>query len=413
MYTATKKSDGNYEVFFNGTRVSTGSSAILGNYGLSPTQLSSGVAQTAIGQTSSPNAYSAPPPPPQGYKPSIPENVYQVLTNQVQNGQITSQEALRQIQGYVSSGQYSDTSVNTQKLFPPGLSFTTPDGTTKQFDSTGSGNIITLKKVGSAFVPDTSVPSSNVPTSSVPSGSTTPPATSGSPVPAPEVATLPPEFQQLYTQLETYLQQLTQRGQVLNPDVNITPEQTLAFLNQAQTEINPYYAGQLKLAKDSLSKTLNYAIGNEQQSEQQAQRDYSTNLRTLGETAADRGFAQSGLRQRDEGNLAYDTQTSIDNARKALSYNSGNAASTFAQQYGSDNLPNPTIGQAPRVLAGQPNFQTGGGSNPLYQLSPDVYSGLKGSSQYQQQADISNRASQLESAFRTTQGVNQARQLIL
>lgn len=256
-------------------------------------------------------------------------------------------------------------------------------------------------------------------TQSTPTGTTGTTPTSGtSPTSNPQgtaldVATLPPEFQQLYSQLETYLQQLQQRGQVLNPDVNITPEQTLSFLNQAKSEINPYYASQLRLATDTLSKTLNYGIANEQKSETQAQRDYSTNLRTLGESSADRGFAQSGLRQRDEGNLAYDTNTSIQNARDALSYNAGNAASSFAQQYGSANLPSLNIGNAPRALAGQPGFQNSSGSSPLYQLSPSVYQGLKGSNEYQQEADVQNRASQLESAFRTTQGINQARTLTL
>ncbi|MEK7180139.1 MAG: peptidoglycan-binding domain-containing protein [Patescibacteria group bacterium] len=50
MYTAVKNKDGNYEVSFNGQRVSTGSASGLLNYGLSETQLSSSApAPTAIG----------------------------------------------------------------------------------------------------------------------------------------------------------------------------------------------------------------------------------------------------------------------------------------------------------------------------------------------------------------------------
>ncbi len=40
MYSATKNAQGNYEIFQNGQRISTGTSSILGNYGLSESQLS-------------------------------------------------------------------------------------------------------------------------------------------------------------------------------------------------------------------------------------------------------------------------------------------------------------------------------------------------------------------------------------
>lgn len=42
MYTATKNGQGNYDIYQDGVHVSTGSSAILGNYGLSPSNLTSG-----------------------------------------------------------------------------------------------------------------------------------------------------------------------------------------------------------------------------------------------------------------------------------------------------------------------------------------------------------------------------------
>lgn len=398
MYTATKNAQGNYEVFFNGNRITTGSASILQNYGLSETQLSSGNQLNATGLGNSvANASTAPAP--------MDSLSYAQQQEQQKQAELARIEQNRKNGIIQQAQQISQSGGGTTAI-------------NNFYNSLSPADQPLVKSIfGNNIVPGYQAPTGNTQQTTVtPGGITTSTAgtvsTPTAPV-APEAAHLPPEFQQLYTQLETYLQQLQQRGQVLNPDVNITPQQTLAFLNQAQTEINPYYAGQLKLAKDSLSKSLDYSVGTENQSEQQAQKDYATNLRTLGESAADKGFAQSGMRVRDENNLASDTQTSIDQARRSLSYNAGNAASTFAQQYGSDNLPAPTMGNAPRVISGNSQFQTSGGSSPLYQLSPDVYSGLKGSQQYQQDADISNRASQLESAFRTTQGINQARTLTL
>jgi len=52
-YTATKKADGNYEVFKDGARISTGSASGLAQYGLSETKLSSGTTTTPV-KTSTP-----------------------------------------------------------------------------------------------------------------------------------------------------------------------------------------------------------------------------------------------------------------------------------------------------------------------------------------------------------------------
>lgn len=229
-----------------------------------------------------------------------------------------------------------------------------------------------------------------------------------------DISTLPPEFQALYSQLNTYLQQLQQRGQVLNPNVEITPAQTAAFLQQAKNEIDPYYQSQLKLATDTLTSSLNYASQQEQTAEQRLQQTYGRSLEGIGSTAADQGFAQSGIRQRNESDLAYNTNNQMQDARNALTQNSNNAARSFAQLWGTNSLPSQLItNEIPRAIAGQPNFAQGGGTTPLYQLSPEVYAGLTGTQQYQQNADVANRASQLESAFRSNQAVDQGRQLTL
>ena len=229
----------------------------------------------------------------------------------------------------------------------------------------------------------------------------------------PDLSTLPPEFQQMYSELNNFLAELQKRGQVLNPNIEITPEKTAEFLSQAEREINPYYAGQLKLAKDTLLNSVNYGQQNLLTQEQRAQQQYGTGVRQLGESAAEQGFAQSGLRQRDERQLASDTQNAIDDARNQFSYNAGNAARTFAQQFGSAELPQFNIGQAPRALPGTGSFASGSGSLPLYQLSPDTYSGLVGEQEFARRGQVQSRASQLEEAFRGTQANAQQRQLIL
>lgn len=72
MYSATKNAQGNYEIFQNGQRISTGTSSILGNYGLSEGQLSTpaptpSTSPTGVeppprnDQQSNPNGYNGTP----------------------------------------------------------------------------------------------------------------------------------------------------------------------------------------------------------------------------------------------------------------------------------------------------------------------------------------------------------------
>lgn len=250
---------------------------------------------------------------------------------------------------------------------------------------------------------------------SVPTSGPSVPSGGGSTAPAPTTPSgqLPPELQGLYDQLATYLEELKKRGQVLNPNIEITPQKLAEFLNQAEAEINPYYAGQLKLAKDTLATTLQYSKDNLLNQEAQMGRAYDRNLRGIGETAAEQGFALSGLRKEDEGVLATETNDAISQARNALQFNAGNAARSFAQTYGTNGLPSLNLGQTPTANAGQYGFAQGGRNLPLYELSPDVYQGLVGSEEFSRRGAVQARASELESAYRTKQALDQQRQLIL
>lgn len=238
-------------------------------------------------------------------------------------------------------------------------------------------------------------------------------ATSGGAGTPAAITGLPPELQDLYGQLKTYLDELKKRGQVLNPNIEISPEKVAEFLKQAETEINPFYSTQLKLARDVLYTGLGYAKEEIAHQEKNLEQRYGKNLRNLGETAAEQGFAQSGLRLRDESDLARDTQDTIDQGRRDLQFRATQAAQGFAQQFGTGELPSLNLGEAPKVAAGQYGFSTANRQLPLYQLSPEVYNNLVGSQEFARRGAVSARASELEAAERTKQSIAQQRQLIL
>lgn len=221
------------------------------------------------------------------------------------------------------------------------------------------------------------------------------------------------EFDAMLGSLEEYLNELEKRGQVLNPNIKIDAKTVAQFTKQAEQEINPYYKGQLKMARESLLANAGFSRDEVLRTEQELERQYQQNFRQVGESAADRGFALSGIRNREEGDLATATQQTLDQNRRNLQFKTENAAREFAQLYGTDNMPSLSIGAAPSITGGETGFTRQGSSRNLYQLDPNVYQGLIGSQEFERRGAVRNRTSQLESAFRGNQALTQARSLTL
>lgn len=223
-----------------------------------------------------------------------------------------------------------------------------------------------------------------------------------------------PHYDALLTHLQPYLDQLLKNGQVINPNVQITPDQLAAFTAQAVTQIHPYFATQLKAATDSFLTGLGYNTQQLNNQVQQAQSQYGRTLDNQSSSFADQGFAQSGIRMKAQNELATDTQKSLDQARGSLINSSTNQAQSFAQQYGGAQVPQaPQLGQAPRVLAGQSQFDTSGGNTGLYQLNPDIYNKLIGSEQNSEKQATDTLSSQLASNAQQLNANSQTRSLNL
>lgn len=148
MYSATKNAQGNYDIFKDGAHVSTGSSAVLGNYGLSESQLKSAApAPTALAAaatpvqptvTSVPATSTQPPITP---KIALPVAVYTTYQNQIKNGQITPEAAASALQNIYNTGLYTD-QFDPSKLYTPGLTYTNANNDQVAFDNSNTGNTI-------------------------------------------------------------------------------------------------------------------------------------------------------------------------------------------------------------------------------------------------------------------------------
>ena len=213
--------------------------------------------------------------------------------------------------------------------------------------------------------------------------------------------------------LDEYLAALFERGEVINPGVEITPEKLAEFAAQASREIDPYYSTQLKLASESFLRDVGYTTEDILRTEKIAEEKYGKTVRQLGESEAERGFAYSGARKTKEKELATDTQRQIEEGRRQAQYAGGTGAREFAQLWGSGLPEAPSITTAPTVSPGERTFQWGSGTQPFYQLSPDVYEGLIGERQWEQTAEEKRRVSELEGAWRTKQEAEEYRKLNL
>lgn len=218
-------------------------------------------------------------------------------------------------------------------------------------------------------------------------------------------------FKELFDQLKNQLDQLQKRGQIINPSVQITPEKVAEFTRQAQGEIDPFYSTQLKTAREGFLRSLGFSTEQLIRQEQDLERKFGESTRQIGEQAAETGFTLSGRRQRAERDLAVDTQQAITENRRQLQFQAGTSGREFAGRFGGSALSIPRLSGAPTVSPGETVFGRNAPDQPLYELSPEVYSGLKGTEQFEQEAVTQRRARELEELFRSQEMLKQQRAL--
>lgn len=188
-YSATKKADGNYEIYQDGKRISTGSQSILSNYGLSPSQLSTIPVTPPVQPSSTPVVQPTP-----AYVPPTPT----VAPTPVTQPAPASTYAGPSLTDYLSAnGQPSDLNSRAALATKIGL-VATPQAYIQMANSGTNGaintqllNILRLQNAGAtqgqASNINTSLTSGNT-TNGVPNDITktlgVTPLTPGSPIPA-------------------------------------------------------------------------------------------------------------------------------------------------------------------------------------------------------------------------------------
>ncbi len=207
-----------------------------------------------------------------------------------------------------------------------------------------------------------------------------------------------------------------QQGMMANPNIQLTDEQLGELMKMAESQISPYFQTQLRLARENLLRTIGYSTEELGYYEADLEKKYGRQVRQLGESMAEQGFALSGMRRQTEQELATDVQSQVEANRRQLAFGAGTLGREFAQQWAGIpgyEQPSFTIPGAPRVLPGETTFQQSGGQTPFYELSPNVYQGLIGEQEKQRLTGKEQLARSYEQLARGGQTIEQIRKLML
>ena len=311
-------SSGNYELWVNGSRVSTGTQTSIQqmaqNYGWTGTVSPSAppVAQNISYGVTNPQPVSPYVPP----KPNIPASTYNDLMQQVVSGKITGNAAIQQIQDLVNSGKYSDTSVNIQSLFPSSQTF--PNGTTYTDPITGK-----TVNYGSTGQPIAST-----------GNNTTTGTTTGSLGYTP---TGNDNLDKALASISGIISSQKAAGNVLAPGLQVTPELVSQFLAYAHQVVDPQTQQAITTELSNVNADLENQAKQYGYSTAGIIRDFGTSLATEQNAAGASGTAFSGQRALNEQLMADTANNQLGSAGSTAAYNIGNAARSAAAQVGASN----------------------------------------------------------------------------
>jgi|SRR5581483_1427693 len=201
-----------------------------------------------------------------------------------------------------------------------------------------------------------------------------------------------PQLDDILTHLNDYLTNLEQQGKKINPNIEIDPATVQKFLDQATTEISPYYASQIKAVQDDLSRNLQTLQKSYELQKKQDEANFKQALSQKQENLAGTGLAFSGVRGQQEQQALEAENRKLEMSGLNASSQAAGAVAQAAQQIGSRNLPGlPTLNTATATTAGY----TPGRNLDFYTPSTTT-----GSLERDQLTAIENRKNQLEEAER-------------
>ena len=210
-----------------------------------------------------------------------------------------------------------------------------------------------------------------------------------------QINTLPPEIQGLVSQLTRMLEKTLEAGQVLNPDIELTPERLKEFTDQATTELEPYYQEVINQAKGDIELSLNRLSEDYKRGVSRAEEPFKEGLARQSESEAQAGLtygSERGLRERQN---VQSQQRSLDDVFRTVERGVQDTARAGERSLGSGFLSGLQSPQFSPFTA-----STGGFSQGTPRTIFNLQGGLMGEKPKQRGVDIRTRASELEDISR-------------
>lgn len=180
----------------------------------------------------------------------------------------------------------------------------------------------------------------------------------------------------------------------------VTPEMRAAYLEQARTELDPYFGEVIRLTELNMGTSLSRLVEDARASEATLQRQYGQSLTNTQENLQDRGLLYGGVRQQTEQTLADTYNEQFAGLGTNFERNLEDTSLAFEEALGSDRASayGNTLGttqEVGRVIAGTPEFSLGATTN-IYQPVGDLYGDITRDQTYAEES----RANELETAER-------------
>lgn len=205
-----------------------------------------------------------------------------------------------------------------------------------------------------------------------------------------------PELAGLLPGLESMLEKAIESGKVVNPNIEISPVQIAQFLNQAKTELEPYYQEKLSLLRSDLDLSVKRLVDDYTKGIERAKDPFKQELETQAESEAQSGTTYSSERVDRERRLVVGQQEKLDDFTTSATRSLQDKGLSFEKEAGSNlartlNIPGLTGFKA--TTGGITPGATQSTYNPLGNIA-------LGNIGKEREVALRTRASELEENFR-------------
>lgn len=210
----------------------------------------------------------------------------------------------------------------------------------------------------------------------------------------------PDEFKNMYIMLAGLQKDKIEAGQVINPDIQMTPAEVTKLLDQATTELEPHFQEQMNFVRKDLDTSLQRLQADYQKNVQRAEDPFKERLADQAESEAQSGTAFSSERAKREQRIVTDQQQRLDDSLEGTLRAGQDMAQGAERTLGSSNfgMSSPGVQQ---FQAGMGGFSSGG-SRTIFTPQGN----LMGDIPKQRQVAIRTRRGELESDFRSNRAIN-------